>query len=178
MKKTFFYCVMMLSLQSGILIAQTDAERISNRSGYIEAGGSSVVFSFNYDFRFDKTAPEGWGMKMGMGGYAVGDNYMFTAPIMVNYLIGKRSKYFEGAAGIVPGFSDTEIFWLTEGSFPVAGCVYVGYRYQPSDRGIVFRAGVPFFFGSYAEYDWTINADVNRFFATPLWPGVSFGYAF
>lgn len=176
MKKYMFVLLLTASF-SHRLFAQME-DKVAYRAGFVELGGPSIVFTFNYDFRFDKTMPDGLGLRAGIGGYAVGESYEVSVPVMVNYLAGKRGKYFEAAGGAIFAKSTMDILFLREKSFPIAGAVYLGYRIQPADGGFVFRAGLPFIFGSYSDFNYTTNLTENRFFASPWYPGVSFGYAF
>ena len=86
--------------------AQTPkSDNPSTRAAYLELGGPSFYYSFNYDFRFHPETPGGWGMRFGAGGYAVENSYAFSVPVLVNYLTGKRGNYFETALGVIAGGS-------------------------------------------------------------------------
>lgn len=155
----------------------TVAENPTTRAAYLELGGPSFYYSFNYDFRFHPETPGGWGMRFGAGGYAVENSYAFVVPVMVNYLFGKRGNYFETAFGAIAGGSSGGILLMDPDSFPVAGCIYIGFRAQPTDGGIVFMAGVPFFVGA-SKTDPYISDSNYKAYAVPSWPGITLGFAF
>ncbi|MDP4221970.1 MAG: hypothetical protein Q8868_01545 [Bacteroidota bacterium] len=69
---------------------------------------------------------------------------------MLNYLIGKGSSHFELGAGIMPtyvsgtggSFFYSESSGETESSWMLAGTATIGYRYQPREKGLIFRIGI------------------------------------
>jgi hypothetical protein len=44
-------------------------DKLPTQSVYLELGGAGLIYSFNYDFRFDNQRMDGWGMRVGAGGY-------------------------------------------------------------------------------------------------------------
>lgn len=158
--------------------AQTPkSDNPSTRAAYLELGGPSFYYSFNYDFRFHPETPGGWGMRFGAGGYAVENSYAFSIPVLVNYLTGKKGNYFETAFGAIAGGSSGGPLLMDPASFPLAACIYIGFRAQPSDDGIVFMAGVPFVIGS-TKTDPYMEEGVYKVYAVPSWPSIAFGMAF
>lgn len=168
-----------------------DGADAPTESVYVELGGAGLVYSFNYDFRFDKTDINSWGMRAGVGGYAVEDESLLTIPVQINKLYGKGRHFFElgGGATFVyyrydgwyysgyygpdgnyvsytTDYKDKNYDWiLSTGDTPaVMGTLNFGYRKIPEDGGFLFGVNVVPAFNQ------------NGFW--PLWAGVRFGYAF
>lgn len=158
------------------------------RSVFVELGGPGLVYSFNYDFRFDKDRLDSWGMRVGAGGYSRIDtwsggrdgNSLFTVPVQVTKLFGRSVHFFEVGGGATFiyyrnrysgwGNSGSQVrkdfdFILNSGDTPaLMGTLNFGYRKIPVDGGFTFRANlIPVF-------------NQNGFW--PIWAGVGFGYAF
>ncbi len=144
-------------------------EPVATNSVFVEFGGSSILYAFNYDARIDRTHLDGLGYRFGFGGFAVSEFSFFSVPLAMNYLIGKNDKFFEisGGATFIFG-NDYSLYSSTVNNFYVAGSIYFGYRSQPSDGGYQFRAGLPFNFG-------VIEGET---IALPYPPGISFGFCF
>ena len=115
---------------------------------YGELYGRGIVFSFNYDTRFQKTL-NGIGCSVGAGAFFVGDGGFVTVPVSLNYLAGNNGHYFETATGFTyasatfSGFGDG-----SSGGSTVLGTLTFGYRSQPVKGGLNFRAGLNFLGGS------------------------------
>jgi hypothetical protein len=189
---------MIKTLRSGIIVLlciyafNTSAQIISkadslqnvyaNRQGktfFFELLGPGAMYSVNYDVRFKKRQ-DGWGGRLGISYYADGGDHLFTVPLVVNYLAGKRGKYFEVGAGITYyNVNTNDVFFNNDfydaydsGGYytrkrnhnGVLGTLNFGYRYQPVDGGFSFRAGV--------------SPVITSEQFLPYWPYVSFGYAF
>lgn len=118
---------------------------------YAEAGGTALsLLSINVDTRFAKTL-NGWGGHTGISFMKV-DNFSYlTIPVGVNYLLGKRGKYFELGAGATAMLSFGKKYesdgssvrrsnelWSTSG---IAGTLKIGYRYQPVNGGFSYGFG-------------------------------------
>ena len=91
MKKLVLAVVLLLSS----LAAFAQDGPLPTRSVFAELGGSGLAYSFNYDFRFDSTRMDSWGMRVGAGGYKIGDDSFFSLPVLVNRLFGKDDRFFE-----------------------------------------------------------------------------------
>ncbi len=181
--------LLFLSLSYG-LQAQ---EALHTQSVFLELGGPGLPYSFNYDFRFDKTKIDSWGMRIGAGGYTVsGGESFFSIPLMVNKLYGKGSHFFELGFGLTfftfsqdnyeycyTGYYDSNSgqyictsyerdsynFILdVDGSPSVMGTMNFGYRKVPEDGGFMWKVNVNPIFNN------------NGFW--PLFAGIGFGYAF
>jgi hypothetical protein len=96
--KYLFTSILMLFVLFGAN-AQDIESKVPTKAVYVELGGPGMFYSFNYDFRFDKTKVEGWGMRVGLGGYFTSDELFISAPIMVNRLFGKGIHFFEIGLG-------------------------------------------------------------------------------
>lgn len=146
------------------VIAPSEAPNIL----YAEAGGPGGLLSFNYDTRFKKSY-KGMGIRAGLGllfdfygaGYAV--------PVALNYLTGEGASHLELAGGLsyfhFKERNQDSWFNFPNESF-VTPFVWVGYRYQPLQKKIVFRAG----FTQFTKFG---MPDVLQFPA----PSLSFGYS-
>jgi len=128
---------------------------------YVELLGNGLIFSANYDMRFNKESVAGLGARLGVG-YVGGDEAsVFTVPIMANYLLGKDGKYLEVGAGITYVAGSTNFGdGLDDG---VIGTMSFQYRKQPVDGGFMWKIG---FTPVLAEGTFI-----------PWWPGLSIGYS-
>ncbi len=151
----FIFTVFLTILFSNASIAQTAM------SVYAEAGGPGLA-SLNFDTRFSKKQ-DGIGGRIGIGGFQIDGTGALFIPASITWLIGKDQKnYFEvGAGATYVNSSDnnnSDFFYSTFGH------LNVGYRYQPKQSGIIFRA--------------TINPIFGKDFFWPYYGGVSIGYKF
>ncbi len=137
------------------------------KSVYFELGGAGLA-TVNYDMRFQKKN-DGFGFKVGIGGYKVDQENALFIPLGVNYLIGKDERnYFEIGLGLTI-VSIKEIIYnngaTSSDNFSSSfGHAFFGYRLQPKNGGFLFRAGLTPVF--------------NKDGFIPYWAGVSFGYKF
>src|SRR5690606_13955155 len=176
----------LLAILNMLLILQAQAQDDATRSVFVELGGPSLVYSFNYDFRFAQGDLEAWGMRIGAGGFKINDESLFTLPVQVTRILGKDKNYFEVGAGFTfinysstfTGYTDpynpntaTTVtskdydFILEIGKTPsVVGTLNIGYRRIPEDGGFTYRVNVTPLFN--AKGFW------------PLFGGVGLGYAF
>lgn len=116
---------------------------------FIEFGGRSIIFSGNYDARFSKRV-DGIGYSVGLG-YTEEDALgLFSVPVSINWLLGKKGKYFETGIGAtyfnkdIKKYFDNEYFIDNSndlGGSSVIGTFTAGYRRQPIKGGFVFRTG-------------------------------------
>jgi hypothetical protein len=119
----------------------TDASQIQAKGYYLEVGGAGLAISANYDSRFGKER-NGWGYRIGVGGFVSGGNKVVTVPFQVNYLIGEHSSMFEFGAGTTFLNSTGDSKGKTWAFDKITGFVAtgsIGYRYQPEHKGINFR---------------------------------------
>src|SRR4029077_11882909 len=73
------------------------------KSMYFELGGPGLA-SINFDTRFGPRE-NGFGGRIGVGGFSVDGSGAIFVPIGINYLLGNDGKnYFEIGAGVTPTF--------------------------------------------------------------------------
>ncbi|MEB2775445.1 hypothetical protein SYJ56_09005 [Algoriphagus sp. D3-2-R+10] len=177
---------------SQLVLAQETETKLATQTIYVELGGPGLPYSFNYDFRFDKTKMDSWGMRVGFGGYALDGDSFFSLPVMVNKLMGKGPHYFEVGLGAtfftftenqnnycIDGYYDSNTGMYTcttygsdnysfildvDGSPSLMGTMNFGYRRIPVDGGFTWKIN--------------INPIFNNNGFWPLFAGVGFGYAF
>ncbi len=141
---------------------ETKAQSVgANSAVYLELGGNGLLYSLNYDYRFDKD----WSARGGIMYAPVGDVSLTIVPLMANYLIGSNHNFEIGAGIAYLGVSvdvEGEDFAGISAS-GVAGTSTIGYRYQNMDGGFVFRIGLTPVFGEFGVLPWA---------------GLSLGYAF
>jgi hypothetical protein len=148
-------------------IAQFDQTPLPTKAIYVELGGAGLPYSFNYDFRFDPTKQDGWGMRVGVGGYTTTNESFFSAPIMLNRLYGKGIHFFEvGIGATFFAFDNTYYSFIldVDGSPSAMGTMNFGYRRIPIDGGFMWKIN--------------LNPIFNNNGFWPLFAGVGFGYAF
>jgi hypothetical protein len=172
-------------------MAQLEETSLPTKAIYVELGGAGLPYSFNYDFRFDKTRMDSWGMRVGFGGYALDRNSFYSLPVMVNKLYGKGNHFFEiGFGATFVAFknnnfyescnfdqngnyicntynqnnSGTAFILEIDGSPSVMGTMNFGYRRIPVDGGFTWKVN--------------LNPIFNNNGFWPLFAGVGFGYAF
>jgi len=119
-------------------------------SFYLELLGNGGLYSVNYDRLFT----ENLGGRIGVS-YLSSFDFIFTSvenlllvPIMLNYFVGNNHKLELGAGVVIVSADNIGFFGLESGSVGTAigGTATIGYRYQPSNGGFLFRIGFsPFF---------------------------------
>lgn len=162
MKRLLLF-LLALGIITQVGFAQEKEESITRHPAanaiYLELGGNSFVYSFNYD----RIVPLSQRTKIALGAglEAVssisinGVNYDASLCLTpaVNFLFGKKSSHFETGLALFVPFS-------TNMAFP---SIRIGYRYQPWEKGFLFRIGfTPLLISS---------------ILVP-WGGISLGYAF
>lgn len=182
----------LLLVSSQIVLAQETETKPATQSIYVELGGPGLPYSFNYDFRFDKTKMDSWGMRVGFGGFAVGGDSFFSLPVMVNKLYGKGNHFFElGFGTTFLAFNNEEYYYEScyydqngnyicdpsfesstgtsfildiDGSPSIMGVLNFGYRKMPTNGGFMWKVN--------------LNPIFNNHGFWPLFAGVGLGYAF
>ena len=143
---------------------ESSTESYNMKAIYFEILGNAFAYSFNFDMRFTRS-DRGIGGRIGIGytDFPEGDS-LLTVPVMINYLLGKNSKYLEVAAGIV--YVNGEHFLNKLGSTDdvIYGTFTFAFRYQPVDNGFFFKAG--------------LTPVLGREGFIPYWAGLALGYAF
>jgi len=124
----------------------TDKEIVTDRAPqaiYAELYGRALLYSFNYDRRFQKKLT-GLGFSAGFGGLAVDGEGFIAVPLSINNLSGSRGHYFESGLGVTFANAGTISFNDISGSNSsvVLATATLGYRSQPVTGGLNFRAGL------------------------------------
>ncbi|HSI76331.1 MAG TPA: hypothetical protein VK957_10560 [Lunatimonas sp.] len=137
------------------------------QSIFVEGLGSGIFYSFNYDSRFS-TNSNGWGGRIGIGYISADGDRIYTVPLVINYLLGKKRNFLEVGAGVTfIGLNDRSNTNVSSGLVNVEngaiGTLAIGYR-RVSSSGFSFRAGLTPLIGNFLE----------EYF----WPQLSFGYSF
>ncbi|WP_075351404.1 hypothetical protein [Algoriphagus marinus] len=172
--------------------AQEFESKVPSKSIYVELGGAGLPYSFNYDFRFDKSKVEGWGMRVGLGGYTTTNESFFSAPIMVNRLYGKGVHFFEiGIGATVFAFDNDYSDYCISGYFDQNTGQYICQEYSSSSYSFILDVdGSPSVMGTMnfgyrripvdGGFTWKVNLNpiFNNNGFWPLYAGVGFGYAF
>lgn len=114
---------------------------------YLEAGGSGIIYSVNYDGRFGKIE-NGLGFRIGIGGASYGGDGYVAIPAQVNYLLGSKGQYLELGGGITY-LSVSDIFFDSNNSAStVVGSFVIGFRKQPfGKKGLTWRLAFSPFIG-------------------------------
>ncbi|KEO74114.1 hypothetical protein [Anditalea andensis] len=155
-----------------ILICSTlscfSQELQANRALFIEGLGNGLTYSLNYDTRFGP-GPNGLGGRGGIGFISVQGVNITSVPFVLNYLLGYSGHYVEfGIGATILAIGTGEEGAISRSEFDratgIGATLSLGYRYQPLDGGLMFRAGLAPIF--------------DRTGSLPFWPQVSLGYAF
>jgi len=156
MKKIIVSVILLAMAVSGI-------QSQTRNSIFAELGGQGLLFTFNYDARFQKKE-NGPGFRAGIGYMKMDETSVFTMPVSFNYLLGKNSKFLE--LGIGGTLANAEMFDSGTG-MQIFGTMSFCYRYQPTDGGFSYRVGLSPIFGFQG----------GGFFF-PYYGGASVGYSF
>lgn len=143
----FFASFFLISLNVNAQGAEREGKTSANASQvYLEAGGSGIIYSLNYDGRFGKLE-NGFGFRIGIGGASYsGDGYV-AIPAQVNYLLGNKGQYLELGGGIT-FVSVSDIFFSGDNASTVAGSFVIGFRKQPfGKKGLTWRIAFTPFIG-------------------------------
>jgi hypothetical protein len=164
---------------SGTAVAQLPTSR---NAIYLEFLGNGLMYSINYDRLFT----ESFGMRVGAS-YSTPAGHFVTFPLMANYFVSWGSSKLEMGLGacviLQPEYQSVSFMAATDEDIRgngVLATATLGYRYQPTDGGFVFRVGVTPFYGKFSHdisptpYE-DVTEDVYRF---RLSGGISVGYGF
>jgi hypothetical protein len=120
---------------------------------YLELGGSGIVYTLNFDTRFNKRE-NGLGFRIGAGGAGGNDGGYFAIPAQLNYLLGENGKYLELGGGITYIKTEDDDFFFDETS-TVAANLVVGFRSQPfAKKGLTWRIAFTPFIGGGGFLPW------------------------
>lgn len=117
--------------------------KVRAETAFFELFGPGITFSANYDTRFSNRR-DGAGIRVGLGYFADESFSFFTLPVQLNYLLGKKNKFFEIGAGATYAnlhdkYKSNSDFLSFDNDDTVIGTLTFGYRYQPEDSGFNFR---------------------------------------
>ncbi len=116
---------------------------------YGELYGRALIYSINYDSRFQKKLT-GMGFSAGVGALAVDGQSFVAIPFSINNLSGAHGHYFESGAGVT--FVNANVLTFDDVSpdnkSRLLATLTLGYRSQPVTSGLNFRAGLNFIAGS------------------------------
>lgn len=137
----------------------------NNRAVYVELLGNGIFYSVNYEHKVaEQTYVRVGGMYLGsVNTYPDGTASMFILPVMANYLVGKGNHHLELGVGFSINRVDGQLDFLEYNISDIGLTSTIGYRYQKSDPGLMFKAGLTPF-----SFDNTVH----------LWFGLGAGYAF
>lgn len=160
--RKIFLTVSLFLLFINFLFAQKNNsqadEKFSGQTSFIaEAGGPSIMFSANFDRRFNKSNL-GWGGRLGLGFVSAYDNYYdpvtgfydwneetaVTVPLQVNYIFGKgKSPHtLEVGGGVTYVSKSLDIMnFYDDRQSKLFGVFSFMYRRQPANGGFSWRAG-------------------------------------
>ena len=138
---------------------------------FLELGGNGVLYTVNYD----RLLAQDYGFRVGIGYLGVssgsnnGDGTSASASLLIipatfNYFLASHtdgkvgSSKFELGAGIVLVDLSANVSGGGIGNAfsksGLGGTATIGYRYQPSDGGVLFRVGFTPIFGSGGFLPW------------------------
>ncbi len=167
------YLLFSLLVSVGSLQAQIVTEQRVAKAVYVEALGSGIGLSLNYDTRF-KPGLTGLGLRAGIGSISgSGDQgrvTMITVPILVNHVLGNSRASFESGLGLMASYITAAGKDPLTGDYATAQGAGVsvagnfGLRLQPRENGVHFRLyWSPF---------------ITDHGIQPQWLGLSLGYGF
>lgn len=136
--------------------------KVKNRFVFAELLGSGGLYSFNYDFRFDKAIISKWGLRAGIEYLPLntynysGDKLTYSTflfPFMVIYLLGKKSKFLELGLGAAYVFnwkherlkSEEYEYFIRNINRRIPksyGAFSIGYRHNPVKGNIMWGIAV------------------------------------
>ena len=149
------FTILFVLLSAGFVgFAQDKESSTPNKSFYAELGGPGILFSANFDTRFQNT-PFGLGGRIGLGfvtadDFYIGDDYNYrrntalTVPVQLNYLFGKTNSVhaFEVGLGFTYVSKQLDIFnYYNEKGTNLFGTASFMYRRVPRDGGFSWRIG-------------------------------------
>jgi len=132
-----------------------ESPTVTNKSFYAELGGPGILFSANYDSRFNKT-PFGFGGRAGLGFVSadesdyINGNYTYkrstalTLPVQLNYIFGKSNSAnaFEVGFGFTYVSKQLDIFdFYEKKGTNLYGTAAFMYRRVPLNGGFSWRIG-------------------------------------
>lgn len=158
----------MLSITNG----NSQEPKPAKNSLYIEVFGSGGLYSINYERQISSYLYGRFGLATFkaidfLGDGTESDDRITTFPIMIAYLSGNGKSHFEIAGGMLLGIKSEE-----DVNYKIIDMIaFIGYRYQPPVKGLLFRVG----FAPMLSLDNEANYPDDNFFPSA---GISIGYHF
>lgn len=137
MTRKIFLPVLILCLLSLASHAQMATAQKNAQSFFGELGGAGIL-TVNYEYRFN--GQQGFAARIGMGGYGFGKKGVFTVPAGVNYITGSGKHFAEVGAGICGVALSGGNTYFDNDKSGITGYFNFGYRYQPENNGMMYRA--------------------------------------
>ncbi len=116
--------------------------------------GANLTQGAHFDMRFRKNKMNGFGFKVGVGGFSlrrflsvrVAEEGIVTAPIQLNYVLGKKRHGLELGFGALPVYAkggNTEVAignqnLAIDNIDLIGGLATIGYKFQPKNTGLSF----------------------------------------
>ena len=149
-----WYLSFLLFISFGSAKAQMMPEQRVAKAIYVEALGSGIGLSLNYDTRF-KPGLTGLGIRAGIGGISgSGDQgrvTLISLPVLVNYVLGNSRASFEGGLGLMASYvtaagkdAITGDYATAQGAALVWQVISV-YAYNQNKTGFIFGFIGPLF---------------------------------
>lgn len=171
MKNRYLLLLLLIPFES--VKAQVMLPQRAAKAVYVEALGSGIGLSLNYDTRF-KPGLTGLGLRAGIGGISGSSDQsrvsLISLPVLVNYVLGNSRASFEGGLGLMVSYVTAAGKDALTGDYATAQGVGVsvagnlGLRLQPKQNGVHFRLyWSPF---------------ITDHGLQPQWLGLSLGYGF
>ncbi|GMQ27834.1 hypothetical protein Aconfl_04760 [Algoriphagus confluentis] len=182
-KNSFFLILVFTLLLSFDGLTQSKGDPFTAKKAiYLELGGSSGVYGFNYGTIFHQkgklklNASAGFSLLI----RETSNSRIFwlpAIPLELTALYGKSNHHLEMGFGVLPyldvvSFFDSEsLVFKDKVVFDTAIPLRIGYRYQKPEGGFFFRIGyTPYFIAPIGgREDWTFM---------PIFGGLSFGKSF
>lgn len=185
---------LLIALFIGLYLSTTYAQESNvstrNKSVFVEFGGSSAtIVSGNFDMRFNKGRADGLGVRVGIGGGAIKEDYVLgegskktktlTVPVEVNYILGERRFSFEiGCSVTYMSITEDSSYRLfdeyyesNESENLIVSYVPIGFRWKPKHNGFLLKLNVgPIF--NYSAPNLASDESVGIF------GGLALGYSF
>jgi hypothetical protein len=142
MKKIFFYVIL---FYASTCLPQSFDSKAKNIfyldfGLFLSRGIGTVGIGINYERMLSDNISLRTGVNFGIFGVSGADGFSGTGisfPVTINYLTNNKNK-FEAGLGGGPHF---EIGNIKDKHISFYPAVKLGYRYQPDDKGIIFKLG-------------------------------------
>ena len=182
--------LVLLVLFSVKVNSQEKSDTNRNKNIFVEfLGSGATIITGNFDMRFNKGRTDGLGMRIGIGTGSVSSDYlfgegstrtkMFTIPVEVNYIFGKRRFSFEVGFCLTYASITEDSNLLLFGEYSekhesenvMVSYMPVGFRLKPEIKGFMLKLNI----GPLLNFSSpNLFADESSSF----WGGLAVGYSF